>query len=95
MAHKLATCSRVGAVDNRHGHLSYHLVVVYPRVEERIGERQEDYEEQCALVAEHLKQFVEPHLRGIFPKCMYLLYYHLSILKSEKLVSYSIYTYSL
>ena len=54
VADKLAGAMAVAQVHNRRIHLSHYLVVVNPRVEQRITQRHQDAEDEHTLVAEHI-----------------------------------------
>ena len=54
IADKLAGGMAVAQVNNRRIHLSHHLVVVNPRVEQRIAQRYQDTEDEHTLIAEHI-----------------------------------------
>ena len=51
---------RAAVIDDRGRHLAHDLVGIDPRVEERIGQRHEEDEDQDALVPEQVGQLVVP-----------------------------------
>ena len=65
IADKLAGSMAVAQVNNRRIHLSHHLIVVNPRVEQRIAQRYQDAEDEHTLIAEniaHLRLPDEAHI---------------------------------
>ena len=60
IADKLAGSMAVAQVNNRRIHLSNHLVVVNPRVEQRIAQRYQNAEDEHTLIAEHIAHFRLP-----------------------------------
>ena len=60
-ARKAAAKRRVRLVDYGRGHLAHHLVRIDVRIQQRIGQRHEDDEDQYALVAHHGGQLVIPY----------------------------------
>ena len=62
---KLAGSMAVTEVDNRRIHLSHHLVVVNPRVEQRIAQRHQDAEDEHTLVTEHIAHFRLPDVAHV------------------------------
>ena len=55
----------VAEVDNRRIHLSHHLVVVNPRVEQRITQRHQNAEDEHTLIAENIAHFRLPDVAHI------------------------------
>ena len=52
-------------VDYHHRNLVYRLIVVYPRIEQRIDEGHDDKEDEYALIAHHLFHLLSPDIGGI------------------------------
>ena len=61
---QLTRQSGVRIVDHAHWHLVDGLVVVYPRIEQRIQDRHHDEEHKDSLVLHHLSQLLEPDVAG-------------------------------
>ena len=62
---ELAREGRVRLVDHRHRRLVQRLVVVYPRVEQRVAQRHDDEEHQHALVLEDLHHLAAPDVEHV------------------------------
>ena len=81
VAYELAARLTMRIVNHSHGHIAHHLVVVYPRVEYRVGEWQKYNEEQRALVLEHVAHLVKPYSGRVFPESSYLVHLNTVLLQ--------------
>ena len=61
-AQEVAALAGLCQVDGCHRHLTYHLIVVDPRVEEGISQRDDDHKEHHTLVFQDGTEFVHPHV---------------------------------
>ena len=88
-------------VNYRHGHLARHLVVVYPRIQERICQRHHDEEDEHALVAEHVLEFLQADIASVAQYVEKLVHccHSFGVIgnhtSTESGTHYSIYLYSL
>jgi hypothetical protein len=53
----------------------YHLVVIDPRIEQGISQRNDNAEDEHALVAEHLLDLLPPDVCGILQPTIYVMEY--------------------
>ena len=74
-ADELARQLRVRMVDHHHRHLAHQLVVVDPRVEQRIDQRHQDEEDEHTLVVEHLAHLLAPDVGSVDYKLFEIMEY--------------------
>lgn len=60
-------------IDNRRWHLSYHLIVVYPRIEQWITWRHQDAEHEHTFVTKYIAHFLRPDVAHVSETIDYLI----------------------
>jgi hypothetical protein len=65
LANELARETAVAIVDHNYWHLVYYLVIIDPRIEQRIDKWHDDEEDEYALVLEGLLHLLAPYIGRI------------------------------
>ena len=68
-ADKLAAQLGVAVVDHHHGNLAHHLIIIYPRIEQRIDQGHDEEEDDNTLIFQHLAQLVAPDACRVATAC--------------------------
>ena len=60
-------------IDDNHRHVTNCLIIVYPRIKERINKRDDNEEDEHSFIPEHLLYLLSPDIQGVFQLLIYFM----------------------